>query len=154
MSKQTAYEFIKQFFAIPEEQGPVERKSYKRFKAAVAAEGVNEDTLRKLFEAATGKTATYVPHCNVNPTVLREYRRHAMAIVDAMDGKLTSVTDLAERAGVHYKTRTRMWGASGRAAYENDPVRKCLHEMGKAGIIGMVEVTTCGKCAIRLYNAI
>lgn len=152
MSKQTAYEFIEQFFAIPEEQGPVERKSYKRFKAAVAAEGVSEDTLRKLFEAATGKTATYVPYRNVSPTVLRTYRRQAEAIVDAMDSKPASVSDLALRAGVTGTLWTQMGYAP--KAYENDSVRKCLHEMGKAGIIGMVEVTTCGKCAIRLYNAI
>lgn len=152
MSKQTAYEFIEQFFAIPEEQGPVERKSYKRFKAAVAAEGVSEDTLRTLFEAATGKTATYVPYCNVSPTVLRNNCHQAKAIIDAMDGKPASVSDLALRAGMTATVWTQMGYAP--KAYENDSVRKCLHEMGKAGIIGMVEVTTCGKCAIRLYNAL
>lgn len=153
MSKQTAHEFIEQFFAIPEEQEPVERKSYKRFKAAVAAEGVSEDTLRKLFEAATGKTATYVPYCNVNPEIRREDRKAAMAIVDAMDGKPTSITDLAERATVNFYRVP--WGIEyHHGAYKNNAVRKCLHEMGKAGIIGMVEVSTCGKCAIRLYNAL
>lgn len=152
MSKKTAYEFIEQFFAIPEEQEPVERKSYKRFKAAVAAEGMSEDTLRTLFKAATGKTATYVPYRNVSPTVLRTYRRQAEAIVDAMDSKPASISDLAFRADV---TAT-IWTLRGYVpeAYSNDSVRKCLHEMGKAGIIGMVEVSTCGKCAIRLYNAI
>lgn len=150
MSKKTAYEFIDQFFAIPEESGPVERKSYKRFKAAVAAEGVDEKTLRKLFEAATGKTATYVPYCPASPTIRRENRHQAKAIVKAMDGKPASVSDLALRANVggHYA-----WNGY-HQAYANDSVRKCLHEMGKAGIIGMVEVTTCGKCAIRLYNAL
>lgn len=150
MSKQTAYEFIEQFFAIPEEGEPVERKSYKRFKAAAAAEGVSEDTLRTLFEAATGKTATYVPYCNVSPTVLRNNCRQAKAIIDAMDGKPASVSDLALRANIggHYA-----WNGY-HQAYANDSVRKCLHEMGKAGIIGMVEVNTCGKCAIRLYNAL
>lgn len=153
MSKQTAYEFIEQFFAIPEEDEPVERKSYKRFKAAVAAEGVSEDTLRKLFEAATGKTATYVPYCNVNPETRRENRKAAMAIVDAMSGKPSSVTDLANRAKVNFYYNG--WNVIHRVgSYKNDAVRKCLHEMGEAGIIGMVEVSTCGKCAIRLYNAI
>lgn len=152
MSKKTAYEFIDQFFAISEESGPVERKSYKRFKAAVAAEGMSEDTLRALFEAATGKTATYVPYCPASPTIRRENRHQAKAIVDAMDGKPASVSDLALRADVTATIWTRMGYAP--KAYENDSVRKCLHEMGKAGIIGMVEVTTCGKIAIRLYSAL
>lgn len=147
MTKKAAYEFIEHYFALPGDDGEFERKAYKRFKESTATEGLSEDTMRALFEAATGKSATYVPYPSVSPIVYQQYQKDARAIVDAMDGKPTSISDLARKAKL-----TNSW--SYRQSYDNDAVRRCFHEMGKEGIISMVEVSTCGRCAIRLYSRI
>lgn len=146
MSKQAAREFVERYFAI-EEGGTCERKAYTRFKNSTAVEGMDENTKRALFEAATGKTATYDNSGNFDPIKRRSDERDAQAIVNAMDGKPTSLSDLAIKAGVV----SHKWSGN---EYASRSVRKCIHEMGKAGIIGMVEITTCGKCAIRLYNVL
>lgn len=145
MTKKAAYEFIERYFAIPDDGGEFERKAYKRFKASTATEGLSEDVMRALFKAATGETATYLPYPHVSPIVYQQYQKDARAIVDAMDGKPTSLSDLALKAKL-----VNIWKI--RKSYDNDAVRRCFHAMGKEGIISMVEVSTCGRCAIRLYS--
>ena len=76
-------------------------------------------------------------------------RADALAIAEAMDDKPASLTELALKAGVSLRNLPYQWRS---VTYRNKSVSKCIHAMGKAGIVGMVEIQSHGKCAIRLYS--
>lgn len=100
-----------------------------------------------MSKQATQFVLDYYNKPGVNPT----NRADALAIAEAMDSKPASLTELAVRAGVSLRNLPYQWRS---VTYRNKSVSKCIHAMGKAGIVGMVEIQSHRKCVLRLYNAL
>lgn len=133
------HDFIRKYFTVRGEQ--VERKSWIRFKNA-AADTVSCDvyTLAALFKAYTGNNPSYELGNGMNEQRREECMNKCLKIADALTHDPTSFTDL-------YNNGVATWPMD-----ESDSaMRKCFKAMAAAGIIGCVEVKTCGKCCIRLY---
>ena len=129
------HEFIKNYYTS--EYGEVERKSYKRFKAVMPKE-MGEDAIKTAYTAFAGDTPTYNLHSELPKWKREDYKDKAHRIADALTHDPTSFTDIATNAVV--------------PIHEADSsLRKCFQAMFYAGIIGCMEIKTCGKCHIRLY---
>ena len=142
VTNEQIHDFIRKYFTVRSEQ--VERKSWVRFKnAAAATNGVSCDvhTLAALFKAYTGNNPSYELGKGVNEQRREECMNKCFKIADALTHDPTSFTDLYNNGLAHKG-----------APDENDgTMRKCFKAMAAAGVIGCVEVKTCGKCCIRLY---
>ena len=136
------HEFITNYFAC-KEGGLIERKSFKRFKAAMP-DTMDAETVKAAYEAFTGDTPYYNKENGFPVYKLKEYASKCHEIAEALTGDPTSFTDLYNNA---FK-RPSSYGAPN----DTDIMRKCFKAAAtQAHIIGYVEVRTCGKCHIRLY---
>ena len=142
VTNEQIHDFIRKYFTVRSEQ--VERKSWVRFKNAAAdTSGVSCDvhTLAALFKAYTGNNPSYELGKGMNEQRREECMNKCFKIADALTHDPTSFTDLYNNGLAHKG-----------APDENDgAMRKCFKAMAAAGVIGCVEVKTCGKCCIRLY---
>lgn len=142
------HEFIERYYSREDGGEPIERKSFIRFKSAMSVY-MDADAIEAAYTAFTGNTPRYTYINNTVPYwVLAEYRDKAHKVADALTCDPTSFTDLYNAAF----DRVTYGGKSMGAPHEStDNLRKCFKAAAKAGIIGVVEVNTCGKCCIRLY---
>lgn len=137
------HEFITNYFAC-KEGGLIERKSFERFKAAMP-DTMDAETVKAAYTAYTGD-APYYNKGNGYPAYrLKEYEAKCHGIAAALTGDPTSFTDLYNTA---FK-RSYKYGAPG----DSDIMRKCFVAAAYQGVIGHMEIRTCGKCHIRLYYA-
>lgn len=142
------HDFIRDYFSY--EGKEVERNSWTRFKAAAARTSgapCDMETLASLFEEYTGDKTSY-KRKNVMPEwKCEEYAKQCHRVADALTHDPTSFTDLYNKAFELYD----FWGRGAAPAVTDTSMRHCFRVMAEEGLIGMIEVKTCGKCAIRLY---
>lgn len=139
MSKQTAHEFVSNYYDAEKGSETCERKSFIRFRDAMPLD-MHPDAIEVAYTAFSGKSPRYNKNVSyLAPWRAEEYKNTANRIVDALTHDPTSFADLAANAHVH--------------TYEpgNTSLRKCFKAMAAAGVIGCMEIKTCGKCYIRLY---
>lgn len=139
MSKQTAHEFVSSYYDVEKGVETCERKSFIRFRDAMPL-GLDAEQVENAYRAFSGKSPRYnKTPSTMEPWRAEEYKSKANRIVDALTHDPTSFADLATKA--HMSTRRE----------PNGSLRRCFKAMAAAGVIGCVEIKTCGKCFIRLY---
>lgn len=120
----------------------VDNRGFKRFLATDAAREIEDrDDAIRLYEAATGKHATTTygleygsrAYCDERKTFMNYVERYICATICTVP---TSASDLI------HDTDSR--GVCRR-------LRNFLKDAASAGVIRSMEVSTCGKVAIRLY---
>lgn len=148
MSKQTAHEFVTNYYDVEKGSETCERKSFIRFCDAMPL-GLDREQIEQAYMAFSGKSPRYNKAASsMEPWRAEEYKSKANRIVDALTHDPTSFTDLYNMAFSAHKTY--FYGSS--APIEpTGSLRKCFKAMAAAGIIGCMEIKTCGKCHIRLY---
>lgn len=100
------------------------------------------------YTAFSGKSPCYNKFAaSMEPWRSEEYKNIARRIVDALTHDPTSFTDLYNAA----MSVGRYYELTGAPFEPTGSLRKCFKAMAAAGIVGCVEVKTCGKCHIRLY---
>lgn len=140
MSKQTANDFISKYYDVNKGIEVCERKSFVRFRDAMPL-GLDREQIEQAYTAFSGKSPRYNKAASpMRPWRIEYYKSKANRIIaDALTHDPTSFTDLVTKAHISI----------------DDPadgsLRKCFKAMAAAGVIGCVEVKTCGKCHIRLY---
>lgn len=127
-----AIEFINEFFKA-ENTRQVERKDFKRFKKAFPEGTPN---LEEAYFNYCGENATYQPH------------RATIDMVTRLTCDPRSFTDLY---GLRDKWQNIRRPASCTPGI--NLIRDCFWKMGYHGLIGMAEIETCGRVAIRLFYA-
>lgn len=138
MSKQTAHEFVSNYYDVENGTETCERKSFVRFRDAMPL-GLDAEQVENAYMAFSGKSPRYNKTAtSMEPWRAEEYKNKANRIVDALTHDPTSFTDLATKA--YIPTRE-----------PDGSLRKCFKAMAAAGIVGCMEIRTCGKCHIRLY---
>ena len=148
MSKQTAHEFVSNYYDVEKGNTVCERKSFVRFCDAMPL-GLDREQIEAAYTAFSGKSPRYNKGASsMEPWRAEDYKSKANRIVDALTHDPMSFTDLYNAAfGAHKNYFYR----SSAPTEPTDSLRKCFKNMAAAGIIGCVEVKTCGKCHIRLY---
>lgn len=138
MSKQTAHEFVTNYYDVEKGNTVCERKSFIRFCDAMPL-GLDREQIEQAYTAFSGKSPRYNKAASsMEPWRAEDYKNKAHRIVDALTHNPTSFTDLATNAYI--------------PPYEPDgSLRKCFKAMAAAGVVGCVEIKTCGKCHVRLY---
>lgn len=145
MSKQTAYKFVSNYYDAKKGMETCERKSFIRFREVMPL-GMGDDAIEYAYTAFSGKSPRYNKTASsMEPWRVEQYRSDAHRIVDALTHDPISFTDLYNKAGLNPFRNTPIPKFSTRS------LRECFKAMAAAGIIGCVEVKTCGKCHIRLY---
>lgn len=144
MSKQTAHEFVSSYYNVEKGIETCERKSFIRFRDAMPL-GLDAEQVENAYMAFSGKSPRYNKAASsMEPWRAEDYKNKANRIVDALTHDPTSLTDLYNAAfGAYYR--------SGAPTEPTDSLRKCFKAMAAAGIVGCMEIKTCGKCHIRLY---
>lgn len=145
MSVKTMHDFISRYYSRKEGE-TCERKSFVRFRDAMPAT-MDANAIENAYTAFSGKSPRYVKTAcgSLSDYDREEYARKACTIADSLTHDPTSFTDLYNAAGVG-----RHW-PTGAPVESTDNLRKCFKKAADAGIIGCMEIKTCGKCAIRLY---
>lgn len=140
MSKQTANDFISKYYDVNKGIEVCERKSFVRFRDAMPL-GLDREQIEQAYTAFSGKSPRYNKAASpMAPWRIEEYKNKANRIIaDALTHDPTSFTDLATKAHISICDPA------------DGSLRKCFKAMAAAGVIGCVEVKTCGKCHIRLY---
>lgn len=149
MSKQTAHEFVSSYYDVEKGMETYERKSFIRFRDAMPL-GLDAEQVENAYRAFSGKSPRY------NKAALsmeswrgaEEYKKDANRVVDALTHDPTSFTDLYNNAGLNRFTK---YNCNDAPIEPTRSLRKCFKAMADAGIIGCMEIRTCGKCHIRLY---
>ena len=145
MSKQTAHEFVSNYYDVEKGSETCERKSFIRFRKAMPLD-MDETAIENAYTAFSGKSPRYNKAANsMEPWRAEEYKKDANRIVDALTHNPMSFSDLYNKTGLN------PLGYNHAPLYYCSSLRKCFKAMAAAGIIGCVEVKTCGKCHIRLY---
>ena len=148
MSKQTAHEFVTSYYDVEKGTKPCERKSFVRFRKAMPLD-MDESVIENAYTAFSGKSPRYNSSAtSMEPWRADQYTRDANRIVDVLTHDPTSFTDLYNKAGLNKYTKYNFNAAP---IEPTSSLRKCFKAMADAGIVGCVEVKTCGKCHIRLY---
>lgn len=148
MSKQTAHEFVSNYYDVEKGVETCERKSFIRFCDAMPL-GLDREQIEKAYTAFSGKSPRYNKTAtSMEPWRAEEYKSKANRIVDALTHDPMSFTDLYNKA---YNISKSYYSRSSVPAEPTDSLRKCFKAMAAAGIIGCMEIKTCGKCHIRLY---
>ena len=147
MSKQTAHEFVSNYYDIEKGSETCERKSFVRFRKAMPLD-MHPDAIEVAYTAFSGKSPRYNKVANpMEPWRAEQYKKDAHRIIDVLTHDPMSFTDLHNAAmsvGRHYEL-------VGTPIEPTGSLRKCFKAMAAAGIIGCIEVKTCDKCHIRLY---
>ena len=147
MSKQTAHEFVSNYYDTEEGSETCERKSFIRFRDAMPL-GLDAEQIENAYRAFSGKSPRYNKSAaSMEPWRAEQYKNDANRIVDVLTHDPTSFTDLYNNAGLN------PFDKYNHVAPINDcpSLRKCFKAMAAAGIVGCLEIRTCGKCHIRLY---
>lgn len=145
MSVKTMHDFISRYYSRKEGE-TCERKSFVRFRDAMPAT-MDANAIENAYTAFSGKSPRYVKTAcgTLSDYDREEYARKACTIADSLTHDPTSFTDLYNKAGLN------PFGYSHAPMHGTTSIRKCFKRAADAGIIGCVEIKTCGKCAIRLY---
>lgn len=149
-----AYEFIAEFFNP--DSVVHERAGFLKLKEAFAEANHQNDLSEQdeqlcaaLFEKMTRKKTTYSIERHLSSYDARRYENMTREIVDSLTSDPTSVSDIYDALPTH---RSRgYYYAKNKHREIPRLVRECMRKMAENGLIGMMEVKTCGKCAIRLY---
>ena len=145
MSKQTAHEFVTSYYDVEKGNTVCERKSFVRFYDAMPL-GLDREQIEQAYTAFSGKSPRYNKAASsMEPWRAEQYKKDAHRIVDALTHDPTSFTDLYNKAGLN------PFGYSAAPMHGTDSLRKCFKAMAAAGVVGCMEIKTCGKCHIRLY---
>lgn len=138
MSKQTAHEFVSSYYDVEKGTETCERKSFIRFRDAMPL-GLDAEQVENAYKAFSGKSPRYNKTATfMEPWRADEYKNRANRIVDVLTHDPTSFTDLCTNTDIP-------------ARDPDGSLRKCFKAMAAAGIVGCMEIKTCGKCHIRLY---
>ena len=149
MSKQTAHEFVSNYYDVEKGSETCERKSFVRFRKAMPLD-MDETAIENAYTAFSGKSPRYNKAASsMEPWRAEKYKNKANRIVDALTHDPTSFTDLYNAAFDTHKTY--LYRGSSAPTEPTDSLRKCFKAMAAAGIVGCMEIKTCGKCHIRLY---
>ena len=135
------HEFITDYFER-KEGGLIERRSFTRFKTAMP-DTMDAETVKTAYTQYTGNTPYYHKDNNYSAYKLKVYASRCYDMADALTHDPMSFTDL-------YNTALQR-PSSFSAPYDTDMMRKCFKAASEQGVIGCMEVRTCGKCHIRLY---
>ena len=144
MSKQTVHEFVSSYYDVEKGSETCERKSFVRFRKAMPLD-MHPDAIEVAYTAFSGKSPRYNKAAtSMEPWRAEQYKKDAHCIVNALTHNPTSFTDLYNKAGLNpfgYSVASTRYAS----------LRKCFKAMAAAGIVGCMEIKTCGKCHIRLY---
>lgn len=134
------YDFISKYYDVNKGIDVCERKSFVRFRDAMPL-GLDSEQIEQAYTAFSGKSPRYNKAASsMEPWRIEDYKSKANRIIDdALMHYPTSFTDLATKADIPIYDPA------------DSSLRKCFKAMAAAGVIGCVEVKTCGKCHIRLY---
>ena len=142
---QTAIEFIDKFFAKAQE---TERKSFKKFVAAMPEDCLTHEQIEKSYTAFTGKKPRYIMWNALTDAERQQARNIGKAMLEII--KLNEIPisfsdaylKVAQPVGwEHNVPNTGVPGA----------LRRCFKDMAKAQAIDALEIKTCGRVAIRMY---
>lgn len=148
MSKQTAHEFVSNYYDVEKGTETCERKSFIRFRDAMPL-GLDAEQVENAYMAFSGKSPRYNKAAtSMEPWRAEQYKSEANRIVDALTHDPTSFTDLYNKAGLNPYAKYNPDSAPMNGCRS---LRKCFKAMAAAGIVGCMEIKTCGKCHIRLY---
>lgn len=148
MSKQTAHEFVSNYYDVENGVETYERKSFIRFRDAMPL-GLDREQIEQAYTAFSGKSPRYNKTAiSTEPWRAEDYKSKANRIVDALTHNPTSFTDLYNMTCSAHKA---YFYRSSAPTEPTDSLRKCFKAMAAAGIVGCMEIKTCGKCHIRLY---
>lgn len=137
----TAIEFINEFFK-EDAARPIERKDFKRFKMAFPEGTPN---LEEAYFNYCGESATYCTYRSFSQHELDLFRAQAIDMVTRLTRDPQSFTDL-------YGLRDRWHNIKRPVTTPGvNLIRKCFQEMGNYGLVGMMEIKTCSRVAIRLF---
>ena len=141
------HEFVTNYYDVKGDMATCERKSFVRFRKAMPLD-MDETAIEHAYRAFTGNTPTYNKMAaSMEPWRAEDYKSKANRIVDALTHDPTSFTDLYN-AVMNVGRYCKLTGAP---SEPTGSLRKCFKTMADAGIIGCMEIKTCGKCHIRLY---
>lgn len=146
MSKQTAHEFVSNYYDVENGVETRERKSFIRFRKAMPLD-MDETAIENAYTAFSGKSPRYTAS-SMEPWRAEDYKSKADRIVDALTHDPTSFTDLYNKA---CSTHKAYFYRSSAPTEPTDSLRKCFKAMAAVGVVGCMEIKTCGKCHIRLY---
>lgn len=153
------HDFLINYFE--DSNGQKERKTYKRLREAFACvPGLTEEETHELavnvYKAYTGKSPYYYTSgcCSLNQNARNKFVALIQDMVKQLPSEPISFTDFAKI----YQVQNRGFVESLHivAWYtiaENVRIRSIFKELGKAGLINMIEVRTCDRCHIRLFMA-
>lgn len=142
---QTAIEFIDKFFT---EASTIERKSFKKFVAAMPEDCLTPEQIETSYTAFTGKKPRYVVWNALTGAECQQARNIGRAMLEII--KLNEIPisfsdaylKVAQPVGwAHNVPNTGVPGA----------LRRCFKDMAKAKAIDALEIKTCGRVAIRMY---
>lgn len=134
------HDFISRYYDVNKDLDVCERKSFVRFRDAMPL-GLDSEQIEQAYMAFSGKSPRYNKAASsMEPWRIEDYKSKANRIIDdALTHDPISFTDLATKAHIPIYDPA------------DGSLRKCFKAMAAAGVIGCVEVKTCGKCHIRLY---
>lgn len=154
-NREDIHNYISNYYANRAKEGKtVARRSFQRFyamaKACPELNLDNQGAIESLYTSLTGKTPTYQRKVKtISPSQLARYERQAHEMADMLTGEPMSFTDLFNEAGLNPYTR---YNPNCAPSESTSNLRRCFKQMAADGVIGCVEVHTCGKCSIRLYH--
>jgi len=148
MSKQTAHEFVSSYYDVEKGFETCERMSFIRFRKAMPLD-MDEIAIENAYTAFSDKSPRYNKAAtSMEPWRAEQYKNDANRIVDVLTHDPMSFTDLYNKAGLN---RYAKYNPNSAPMDSCHSLRKCFKTMAAAGIIGCMEIKTCGKCHIRLY---
>lgn len=137
MSKQTAHEFVSNYYDVKNDM-KVERKSFRRFRDAMPPD-MDDIAIEDAYTAFSGESPRYDnTGSSMVPWRAEERECRAHRIVNALTHDPTNFIDLINDACIPIFD-------------SDDSLYECFEAMADAGIIGCMEIKTNGKCHIRLY---
>lgn len=142
----TITKFVENFFTV-KETCEVPRKSFLRFSESMP-QGMDEQTIKAAYEKFTGKTPTYkMEGSPLSPVVIDRLKEKTFAMINNLGSDPKSFSDL-------YKETDKLGRLMGAPTnYTTNLIRECFKKMSKEGLVGVIEVKTCNRVAIRLYYA-
>ena len=99
MSKQTAHEFVSNYYDAEKGSETCERKSFVRFRDAMPL-GLDDEQVENAYRAFSGKSPRYNKvTSSMEPYRAEQYKNDAHRIVDILTHDPMSFTDLYNKAG-------------------------------------------------------
>ena len=137
MSKQAAHKFIYDYYDVVNDM-KIERKDFRRFREAMPSD-MDDAAIEDAYTAFSGESPYYDnTGSSMVPWRAEERECRAHRIINVLTHDPISFAELVNDACI--------------PIFDTDEsILECFEAMAAEGIIGCMEIKTCGKCHIRLY---